>query len=209
MVTGSQERPATPRRKRMNTLFRTTNRIRIAAFAVGLGAVVALTGCSSDAGDAPEEAASQPAAEQPAAESEAPVDDAPAEGSDDEDAGEDTATGTGSEVSITIDGEALEIADPTVVCQEIDGTMPIAVGSTTGTDGIGATLTPGDAPTVKTVALGSLDGTAMAWAEGAPGEANATKDGSTYTISGSMAAVDMSDPTNMDETPFEMVIVCP
>jgi lipoprotein LpqH len=87
--------------------------------------------------------------------------------------------------------------------------MTIAVGSTTGTDGIGATLTPGDAPTVKTVALGSLDGTAMAWAEGAPGEANATKDGSTYTISGSMAAVDMSDPTNMDETPFEMVIVCP
>src|SRR5690606_38979025 len=103
----------------------------------------------------------------------------------------------------------LEIADPTVVCQEVSGTMTIAIGSTTGADGIGATLTTGDDPVVKTVALGSVDGTAMAWAEGARGEVNATKDGSTYTISGSMTAVDITDPTNMTDTPFEMTIPCP
>ncbi|GGF31838.1 hypothetical protein GCM10010922_03690 [Microbacterium sorbitolivorans] len=184
----------------MNTMFRTTNRIRIAALAVGLGAVIALTGCSSDGSEGTDETTSQ-TAEQQTTETETETE---AEETDD-----DATSAGSSEVSITIDGEALEIADPTVVCQEVDGTMTIAVGSASGADGIGATLTTGDSPTVKTVALGSLDGTAMAWAEGAPGEANATVDGSTYTISGSMAAVDMSNPTAMNETPFEMVIACP
>ena len=198
----------------MNTMFRTTtNRIRIAALAVGLGAVVALTGCSSDGSDTADETTTSQTAEQQTTESDSTETDtteseAPADETETETDSDNTAVGS-SEVSITIDGEALEIADPTVVCQEVDGTMTIAVGSAAGADGIGATLTTGDAPTVKTVALGSLDGTAMAWAEGAPGEANATVDGSTYTISGSMAAVDMSNPTAMEETPFEMVIACP
>lgn len=203
----------------MNTMFRTTtNRIRIAALAVGLGAVVALTGCSSDGSDTADETTTSQTAEQQTTESDSTETDttetetdtteseAPA---DETETDSDNTTVGSSEVSITIDGEALEIADPTVVCQEVDGTMTIAVGSAAGADGIGATLTTGDSPTVKTVALGSLDGTAMAWAEGAPGEANATVDGSTYTISGSMAAVDMSNPTAMEETPFEMVIACP
>lgn len=180
----------------MSTLFRTTtSRVRLTALAVGLGAIAALAGCSSDAPEEPQGAvASQPADEQAPATEEAADNAAPAEGAD---------------LAITLDGEALEIADPTVVCQEVSGTMTIAIGSMTGADGIGATLTTGDDPVVKTVALGSVDGTAMAWAEGAPGEVNATKDGSTYTISGSMTAVDITDPTNMTDTPFEMTIPCP
>jgi len=183
----------------MNTMIRTTkNRFRIAVLAMGLGAVAALAGCSSDTAAEPEEPASSQQAEEQAAESEAPAEEEPA-----------TEASSGSELSITIDGEPFEVSDPTVVCEEIGGVLTIAVGSMSGADGIGATLTTGDAPTVKTVALGSLDGSAMAWAEGAPGEASATKDGSTYTITGSMSAVDINDPTNLEETPFEMVIPCP
>lgn len=199
----------------MNTMFRMPNRIRIAALAVGLGAVIALAGCSSDGSDGADDTTSQTAeqtmTETDTTETEADTTETEAEepAEETEESGDDNTAVGSSEVSITIDGEALEIADPTVVCQEVDGTMTIAVGSASGADGIGATLTTGDSPTVKTVALGSLDGTAMAWAEGAPGEANATVDGSTYTISGSMSAVDMNNPTAMTETPFEMVIACP
>ena len=103
----------------------------------------------------------------------------------------------------------IAIDDATTVCQVANGTVTIAVGAATGANGIGALLTEGDSPTVKSIALGSVDGTAMGWAEGAPGEANATKDGKTYTISGSMMAVDASNPTAAEEQDFEMSVTCP
>lgn len=193
----------------MNTTFQTPmNRFRIIALAVGLGAAVALTGCSSDGAETSDDKGSQTTNEQEQgskAEEEAPAAEEPA----DEEPADDAPAAGGSDLVITVGGEPLEVADPYIACEEMDGTLMIAIGSTTGADGIGATLTTGDNPTVKTVALGSLDGTAMAWAEGAPGEANATKDGSVYTISGSMSVVDMNNPTSMDETDFEMVIPCP
>src|SRR5690606_33055359 len=96
-ATGTHQRPATPRRKRMSTLFRTTmSRVRLTALAVGLGAIAALAGCSSDAPEEPQGAvASQPADEQAPATEAAADNAAPAEGTD---------------LAITLDGEALEIA---------------------------------------------------------------------------------------------------
>ena len=119
-----------------------------------------------------------------------------------------TSAGT-AETSVTVDGKAVDIADPTTVCHEADGMLTIAVGAAGGTEGIGAVLSGGDAPQVTSVALGSVDGTVMGWAEGAPGEASATKQGSTYTITGSMMAVDAANPAAPAEKPFEMRITCP
>lgn len=182
-------------------------RLRSAALAIGIGTCLVLTGCgASDDDDAASQTSeSSSADEQPDTSAGEQDEESPADEAETADQGE----GGGSSAEITIDGEAVDIADPTVVCQEVDGTLTIAVGSTTGTDGIGAVLEGGDSPTVTSVALGSVDGTAMGWAEGAPGDVSATKDGSTYTIGGSMMAVDASDPTGAEETPFEMQITCP
>lgn len=182
----------------------TRARLLTAALALGFGASLLLTGCGASGAD--EDAATT---EESAPAAEEQQDDQAAETETEESEEEAAAPGGDSSAEVTIDGEPVDIADPTVVCQEVDGNLTIAVGSTTGTDGIGAVLEDGDSPTVTSVALGSVDGTAMGWADGAPGEVSATKDGSVYTISGSMMAVDASDPTSTDETPFEMVITCP
>lgn len=120
----------------------------------------------------------------------------------------ETSAGS-SATTVSVDGSVIELSDATTVCHEEGGTVTLAVGAMGGTDAIGAVLTGGDSPKVTSVALGSVDGTSMGWAEGAPGEAKATKDGNTYTISGSMMAVDAANPTTPAEKPFEMQIVCP
>ncbi|MGO1236185.1 lipoprotein LpqH [Microbacterium gubbeenense] len=187
-----------------------SSRIRATALAVGVSAILLLTGCSSSGADA-EGSQSAPETATESESSTATDDGAATEedaGDEGADATEEAAEGTsgGSAAEVSIDGSPVEIADATVVCQDTGGAMTIAVGSTTGTDGIGAVL---EGETVKSVALGSVDGTAMGWAEGTPGEVTATVDGSTYTIAGEMMAVDAANPTAAEETPFEMRITCP
>jgi len=172
-------------------------KLRLAVLALGIGLSAGLVGCSGPAETDTDISSSSSTT------SEAATD----ESTETAEAG-DAAVGEG-DVSVTVDGQAIEIDDATTVCQTADGTVTIAVGAATGTNGIGALLSDGDSPTVKSVALGSVDGTAMGWAEGAPGEASVTKDGNTYTISGSMMAVDASDPTAAGEQDFEMSVTCP
>lgn len=168
-----------------------SSRLRLAALVLGAGVCLTLAGCGSS-GDTAAEDQDGGATASEETESDAAAEEAAAE----DDTTADDASAGASEVSVTIDGSPVDIADPTVVCQEMDGDLTIAVGSATGADGIGAVLSGGDSPTVTSVALGSVDGTAMGWAEGAPGEAEATKDGSTYEITGSMMAVDAENPAS-------------
>lgn len=118
------------------------------------------------------------------------------------------ASGSG-DVSVIVDGKAVEVTDKVVLCQEAAGNMNIVVGSAAGSDAIGAVLTTGDNPEVKSIGLGSVNGTAMGWAEGAPGNAKAAKKGKTYDISGSLMAVDMANPTAPAEKSFELKVTCP
>lgn len=182
-----------------------SSKIRASALALGIGVVLALSGCGASDDDA--EGGQQPAPSAAAESEESAADEAASaeEEAPAEDSGAEVTAGE-SAAEVTIDGSPVDIADPTVVCQEADGTMIIAVGSASGTDGIGAVL---EGETVKSVALGSVDGSAMGWAEGAPGAVTASVDGATYTISGAMMAVDAADPAAADETPFEMQITCP
>lgn len=113
----------------------------------------------------------------------------------------------GGSYEATVDGKAIEVDDPTIVCQEAAGMMNLAVGS--GNAGLSAQLTVGDAPTVKAVGMMDGDGNAVAYAEGSPmGSAQVTKDGDTYTVTGEGIVTDINNPMSMETKPFELKITC-
>ncbi|MEZ0051439.1 lipoprotein LpqH [Mycobacterium sp. MAA66] len=117
-----------------------------------------------------------------------------------------STAGTGT-AKVTVDGKAQDVSG-SIGCTTAGGNVVIAIGN--GTGGLGATLTDADPPEVKAVGLGSVGGQALAYAPGVPGnDAKATKDGKTYKISGTITAVDMSNPTAPSNKPFEMEVTCP
>jgi ipoprotein LpqH len=120
--------------------------------------------------------------------------------------GGNTSAGSGT-AKVTIDGKAQDVQGQ-IGCTTTGGNVVIAIGNATG--GIGATLTDADPPVVKTVGLGNVGGTALGYTEGAPGgEAKATKDGKTYKISGTATGVDMANPMQPANKPFEIEVTCP
>ncbi|CAJ1578796.1 lipoprotein LpqH [[Mycobacterium] wendilense] len=108
---------------------------------------------------------------------------------------------------VTIDGQDQNIeGDPT--CVAMGGNIQIGLGDPAG--GIGAVVSEGDEPVVRSVGLGSVDGVALGYAEGAPGgEATASKDGNTYTITGTASGADLANPMEMVTKPFEIKVTCP
>lgn len=115
------------------------------------------------------------------------------------------ASAAGAEV--TVDGEDQKV-EGTVVCSTMGGNMNIAIGGATA--GIAAVVSQGDSPTVQSVGLGSLDGVALGYQSGAgQGEAKAVKDGNTYTITGTATGVDMANPMQPLNKPFEIKVTCP
>ena len=116
-----------------------------------------------------------------------------------------TATADAGGTKVTIDGEDQQVAG-TVVCAAMGGTMNIAIGDA-GT-GIAAVVSEGDSPTVTSVGLGNVNGVTLAVGPGA-GEAKAEKDGSTYKISGNATGIDMANPMEPVNKPFEIEVTCP
>ena len=84
----------------------------------------------------------------------------------------------------------------------------IAIGD--ATTGIGAVVGTGDSPVVHSVGLGNVNGVTLGFQENAgQGEAKAEKDGSTYKISGTAVGVDMANPLQPVNKPFEIEVTCP
>ena len=109
--------------------------------------------------------------------------------------------------TVTIDGKDQEVKG-TVVCSSMGGNTNIAIGD--AATGIGAVLSEGDSPTVTSVALGNVNGVTLGYAAGAgQGEAKAEKDGNTYKISGTATGVDMANPLQPVNKPFEIEVTCP
>ncbi|GAB3216742.1 lipoprotein LpqH [Mycolicibacterium hippocampi] len=109
--------------------------------------------------------------------------------------------------TVTIDGQDQEVAG-TVVCSDMGGNTNIAIGD--ATTGIGAVVTTGDDPTVQSVGLGNVNGVTLGYQAGTgQGEATAEKDGSTYKISGTATGVDMANPMQPVNKPFEIEVSCP
>jgi lipoprotein LpqH len=109
--------------------------------------------------------------------------------------------------TVTIDGKD-QAVQGTVVCSTMGDNVNIAIGD--ATTGIGAVVSSGDSPTVHSVGLGNVNGVTLGFQENAgQGEAKAEKDGNTYKISGTAIGMDMANPMQPVQKPFEIEVSCP
>ena len=109
--------------------------------------------------------------------------------------------------TVSIDGQDQNVQG-TVVCSTMGENVNIAIGD--ATTGIGAVVGTGDSPVVHSVGLGNVNGVTLGFQENAgQGEAKAEKDGSTYKISGTAVGVDMANPLQPVNKPFEIEVTCP
>ncbi|MGV0714973.1 lipoprotein LpqH [Mycolicibacterium sp. XJ662] len=118
-----------------------------------------------------------------------------------------TAAAAEGKTTVTIDGQDQEVQG-TVVCSSMGGNTNIAIGD--ATTGIGAVVSEGDSPTVQSVGLGNVNGVTLGFQQGTgQGDAQVEKDGDTYKISGTATGVDMANPLEPVNKPFEIEVSCP
>ncbi|MDY6998453.1 MAG: lipoprotein LpqH [Actinomycetota bacterium] len=118
-----------------------------------------------------------------------------------------TAAAAAGTSTVTIDGEDQGV-EGTVVCNSMGGNVNMAIGD--ATTGIGAVVSEGDDPNVVSVGLGNVNGVTLGYQSGVnEGEATVEKDGDTYTITGTATGIDMANPMQPVNKPFEIVITCP
>jgi ipoprotein LpqH len=118
-----------------------------------------------------------------------------------------TAAAAEGKSTVTIDGTD-QAVQGTVVCSSMGGNTNIAIGD--AATGIAAVVSEGDSPTVQSVGLGNVNGVMLGYTSGSgQGEAKAEKDGNTYTISGTATGVDMANPLQPVNKPFEIEVSCP
>lgn len=125
-----------------------------------------------------------------------------------ETSGETTAVAeSDGTAKVKIDGQDQDVAG-TVVCSEMGGNTNIAIGD--ATTGIGVVVSSGDDPVVQSVGLGNVDGITLGYQSGAgQGDAKAKKDDDKYKISGTATGVDMANPMQPVNKPFEIDVACP
>ena len=122
--------------------------------------------------------------------------------------GSTAAASSGSSTAkVTIDGKDQSLQG-TVACTSAAGSVNIAIGG--AQNGIGVVLTDASSPSVKSVGLGNVNGVTLGYTPGTgQGNATATKDGSKYKISGTATGVDMANPMQPVNKPFEIDVTCP
>jgi lipoprotein LpqH len=117
-----------------------------------------------------------------------------------------TAAPSGSGTKVTIDGQDQNVSG-TVVCSATGGNMNIAIGG--AATGIAAVVSE-DGSNVQSVGLGNVNGVTLGYTAGTgQGEAKATKDGDTWNISGTATGLDMANPMQPLNKPFEIEVACP
>jgi ipoprotein LpqH len=117
-----------------------------------------------------------------------------------------TAAPSGAGTKVTIDGQDQNVGG-TVVCTAMGGNMNIAIGD--AATGIAAVLSE-DGSTVQSVGLGNVNGVTLGYQSGTgQGEAKATKDGNNWNISGTATGIDMANPMQPVNKPFEIDVACP
>ena len=117
------------------------------------------------------------------------------------------ASATGSAgTKVIIDGKDQNVSG-TTVCSTSGGTVNIAIGGST--TGIAAVLTDANPPQVKSVGLGNVNGVTLGYTPGTgQGNASATKNGNSYKITGTATGVDMANPMQPVNKPFEIDVTC-
>ena len=123
-----------------------------------------------------------------------------------------TSGGTGgvgiaSGAKVLIDGKDQNVSG-TAVCMSSGSGVTISIGGA-GT-GVAAMLTNSDPPEVKSVALGNVNGVSLGYSPGgSAGNASATKNGNSYKVTGTATGVDMANPMQTVNKPFEIDVTCP
>jgi ipoprotein LpqH len=109
--------------------------------------------------------------------------------------------------TVIIDGKNQNVTG-TVVCTTAGGNVNIAIGG--AATGIAAVLTDADPPQVKSVGLGNVNGVTLGYATGSgQGNASASKNGGNgYKITGTATGVDMANPMQPVNKPFEIDVTC-
>ena len=122
--------------------------------------------------------------------------------------GSATAASGSGESTLTIDGQEQKLQG-TVACNSMGGNLNIGFGQATG--GVGAVISEGDEPVVRSVGLGNINGVTLAFQEGiGQGNAEVSRDDKTYTIKGNATGADMANPlAGLVTKPFEFVVTCP
>jgi lipoprotein LpqH len=116
------------------------------------------------------------------------------------------SSGGAAGTKVTIDGKDQNVTG-SVVCSNAGGTINIAIGG--AATGIAAVLSDGSPPQVKSVALGNVNGVTLGYTPGAgQGNASATKNGTSYKITGSATGIDMANPMQPVNKPFEIDVTC-
>ncbi|HEY6650178.1 MAG TPA: lipoprotein LpqH [Mycobacterium sp.] len=117
-----------------------------------------------------------------------------------------TAAPSGGGTKISIDGQDQNVSG-TVVCSAMGGNMNIAIGD--AATGIAAVVSE-DGASVQSVGLGNVNGVTLGYQNGTgQGEAKATKDGNQWKISGTATGIDIANPMQPVNKPFEIEVTCP
>jgi lipoprotein LpqH len=107
---------------------------------------------------------------------------------------------------VSIDGQDQHVTG-SVVCTTAGGNVNIAIGG--AATGIAAVLTDANPPQVESVGLGNVNGVTLGYTSGTgQGNASATKDGNSYKITGTATGVDMANPMQPVNKPFEIDVAC-
>ena len=118
-----------------------------------------------------------------------------------------SAASAQGKTTVKIDGKDQQVTG-TVVCSSMGGNENIAIGD--AATGIAAVISSGDSPTVQSVGLGNVNGVTLGYQSGAgQGEAKVEKNDKTYKISGTATGVDMANPLQPVNKPFEIEVSCP
>ena len=119
--------------------------------------------------------------------------------------GGSVSVGGANKAKVIIDGKDQNVQG-TTVCTKTAGNVSIAVGG--NSTGISVVLTDANPPDVKAVQLGNVNGVTLQYAQGGQGNASVTMDGNTYKITGTATGVDMANPTQPVNKPFEIDATC-
>jgi ipoprotein LpqH len=117
-----------------------------------------------------------------------------------------TAAPSGGGTKISIDGQDQNVSG-TVVCSAMGGNMNIAIGD--AATGIAAVVSE-DGSNVQSVGLGNVNGVTLGYQNGTgQGEAKAEKSDKTWKISGTATGIDIANPMQPVNKPFEIEVTCP
>jgi lipoprotein LpqH len=117
-----------------------------------------------------------------------------------------SASAGASNAKVLIDGKDQNVGRA-VSCVTAGGNINIGIGAQSA--GVGAVLSDANPPQVKSVGLGKVNGVTLGYTAGTgQGNAQATKTGDSYTIKGTATGLDMANPMQPVNKPFEIDVTC-